>query len=318
MPQSSFLPSTNPISSATCLSTNRIYAAILIETNIFSPMASFCNGSLPPRPSELLPHERRTIFNHFTDLLDSEQDTRLFEVNLSRWPNPLVVKQGNDILSEADTQVFFYTRADGDNSAPRIPKVVDAFVEECFCFMVMEKISGLRLSDISDEDDDDTIELAAAAVKWLSSQLPWIPKACFGRISSTYDPVWHPFFKDHRAPSHFADAKSLVVYVAEVSKRCRSKLAFNTTNFGNDCIYHADITKDNFLLNSGRICIVDFQHIGVLPEIFQIYAFFNNDSTFAQNVGKRLGFWPSTDADSMVAISAVLQQSGGKGRFTCT
>jgi hypothetical protein len=48
-------------------------------------------------------------------------------------------------------------------------------------------------------------------------------------------------------------------------------------------IYHSDISKDNFLFDvtTGRIWIVDFQHIGVLPKPFQQYAFFNIGSSGA-------------------------------------
>lgn len=77
------------------------------------------------------------------------------------------------------------------------------------------------------------------------------------------------------------------------------------------CIYHSDIKKENFLLDSNRVCIIDFQHIGVLPQAFQTYASFNVNRPFAASVGRKLGYQPSRTADVMVRISIVLQQSGG-------
>ncbi len=51
-------------------------------------------------------------------------------------------------------------------------------------------------------------------------------------------------------------------------------------------IYDSDIRKDNFLIDivTGCICIVDFQHIGVLQKPFQEYGFFNIDNSFADTL----------------------------------
>jgi thiamine kinase-like enzyme len=81
------------------------------------------------------------------------------------------------------------------------------------------------------------------------------------------------------------------------------------TLLGENCIYHSDINKENFLLDSGRVCIIDFQDIGVLPQAFCTYAFFNTRD-FAASVGRRLGYQPSTIADAMARISSVIQQTG--------
>lgn len=83
------------------------------------------------------------------------------------------------------------------------------------------------------------------------------------------------------------------------------------TSLGENHIYHSDIKKENFLLDSDRVCIVDFQHIGVLPQAFCTYGFFNTGEAFAVSVGRRLGYQPSTIANAMVQISSVLQQCGG-------
>ncbi|KDQ11387.1 hypothetical protein BOTBODRAFT_459648 [Botryobasidium botryosum FD-172 SS1] len=81
------------------------------------------------------------------------------------------------------------------------------------------------------------------------------------------------------------------------------------------CIYHSDIRKENFLLDSNKVCIIDFQHIGVFPQDFQTYAFFNINKAFAASVGKKLGYQPSSNAETMVKITGVLQQCGGTAKL---
>lgn len=77
------------------------------------------------------------------------------------------------------------------------------------------------------------------------------------------------------------------------------------------CIYHSDIKKENFLLDSNKVYIIDFQHVGVLSQAFQTYAFFSVNKAFAASVGRKLGYQPSRTVDAMVKISSVLQQCGG-------
>ena len=84
----------------------------------------------------------------------------------------------------------------------------------------------------------------------------------------------------------------------------------------NLAIYHCDIRKDNFLINyyaTGQVCIIDFEHIGVLPKPFQSFAFFNSDEDFAAAVGRKLGYKASNVTKEMVMASGSLWQSGWDG-----
>ena len=109
----------------------------------------------------------------------------------------LFVKHSDDILAEASTQHFFYLLADGKESAPRVPKVFDAFTsEEGHDLMVMEKIAAPTLGDC-DISKEKAVEHVASAVTWLLNQLPSVPNTSFGRISSEKAPVWHQLFKVH-------------------------------------------------------------------------------------------------------------------------
>ena len=81
-------------------------------------------------------------------------------------------------------------------------------------------------------------------------------------------------------------------------------------------IYHSDIKKENFLLGPNKqVSIIDFQHVGVLPQEFQTYAFFNINNDFAARVGRKLGYQPSNTAEALVPISSLLQQRGGNASF---
>lgn len=81
---------------------------------------------------------------------------------------------------------------------------------------------------------------------------------------------------------------------------------------GSRHIYHSDIKKENFLLDSNKkVWIIDFQHVGVFPQEFQTYAFFNIGKGFAACVGRKLGYQPSNTAKAMVPISSLLQQFCG-------
>jgi hypothetical protein len=167
-------------------------------------------------PHELTTREREAVLAHLNGLsVLREEGMRSFELKVPGRPT-LFVKYSDDILVEAGTQHFFYLRADGDESAPRIPKVLDAFSsEESDCVMVMEKIEAPMLSDCG-ISDEAAAELAAPAVKWLLNQLPWVPDTCYGRISSGLAPVWHQFFKDHQAPKPFTNSEELAGYVSKV------------------------------------------------------------------------------------------------------
>ena len=181
------------------------------------------NIPLQSVPHELTTLEREAIVSHLEAVGKlARMEMRTFEFSLPGRP-PLFIKQGSDMQVEASTQHFFHLLATSDESAPRVPKVFDAFPSRMGSLLVMEKIAAPTLSDC-DISEEEAVELAASAVKWLLDQLPWVPDACFGRISSIIAPVWHQFFKDHEAPQAFAHSDELAEYVSRV---CISHL----TNF---------------------------------------------------------------------------------------
>lgn len=238
--------------------------------------------------------------------------TNHFDIDLEGKP-ALFVKYGGDVLAEASTQSFFHALAQ-DESAPGIPKVYDAFCEEGYCFPVMEKIELPTLSTC-EISEDDTVQSVASVVKWLLAQAPSVPPSIFGRISSEEACVWHSFFKDHWAPLPFANADALTKYVNKAFSYLPGRPK-RSISFSDDlAIYHSDICKDNFHhdIKTKKTWIVDFQHIGVLPEPFQVYAFFNTDNPFAAAVGDYLGRQRFDIANEMTRASGLLQQVDGDG-----
>ncbi|KIY63819.1 hypothetical protein CYLTODRAFT_438417 [Cylindrobasidium torrendii FP15055 ss-10] len=275
-------------------------------------------------PSKLSEVEQAVIINKLSELQKSgygHQGRHFFLISLPNRPT-LFVKHSvdGDAFTEASTQTFFHARSKADGSTPRVAQVLDVFnTDEGDYFLVMENVEGKTL-DSPEIPLNQAVEYAATAVQWLQAQLPSVPDTLFGRISSYPKeiPVWHPFFKDHRAGRVFTDASDLAASIAQVSKCCRQKQDRLSADevlklFGKPRqICHGDITLENFLVDAdGVVWIVDFQHISVLPEVFQSYACFNNGGSFAAQVGKRLNQKPASEADSLVVISGVVQATFG-------
>ncbi|GJJ09726.1 hypothetical protein Clacol_003950 [Clathrus columnatus] len=276
--------------------------------------------SLLTIPNELTQTERDRIVEYFNDIVKKDDFyTNHFDIDLEGRPTFFVKygldenEYGLDVLVEASTQSFFYALAQNDKSAPRIPKVYDAFQQDKRRFFVMEKIELPTLSSC-EISEGDAVKSAASALKWLLAQLPSVPSSIFGRISSEPSCVWHSFFKDHEAPVCFAHADALTKYVNKAFSRCAGKEKPSISSFSDElAIYHSDIRKDNFLhdIKTGKTWIIVFQHIGVLPEPFQTYAFFNTGNRFAAAVGRHLGYQPSRIAGLLTRAANLLQMTSG-------
>lgn len=266
-------------------------------------------------PDLLTEPQRKAIFTHFNSISRVERSkTNHFDFALGE--HSLFVKYGdNDLLDEASTQSFFYALAQKDSSAPRIPAVYSAFREGGRYFLVMERVALPTVATCA-ISDIEAVQGVASAVKWLLDQMPSVPSTIFGRISYRKTCVWHRFFKEQHAPVPFVNSKALGKYVDAGLSRRRGGMTSPISLPDDLAICHSDICKDNFLCNvtdvtPQRICIIDFQHISVLPKPFQTYGFFNISSSFAANVGHHLGHQPSDLANKLTTVSAVLQQTCG-------
>lgn len=112
----------------------------------------------------------------------------------------MFIKYGcGDLLAEASTQTFFHALAQKDRLAPGIPAVYNAFCENGYCFMVMEKVDLPTLVACNSIPNEYAVKMVALAVGWLLAQMPSVPASLFGRISASEACVWHAFFKDRAA-----------------------------------------------------------------------------------------------------------------------
>ncbi|TFK68004.1 hypothetical protein BDN72DRAFT_879313 [Pluteus cervinus] len=265
-------------------------------------------------PESLTELEREDIVKYFKNIPEAERmETNHFDFVRQKKPTWFVKYGDSDLLDEASTQSFFYTLAQEDGSAPRIPAVYSVFRGEGYYFFVMEKIDMPTL-ETCDIPETDAVQHVASAVRWLLDQMPLVPKTIFGRISVRNTRVWHRFFKQHEAPVPFVSSEAVSKYVNKALSRRPGQ---GTISLSDDlAIYHSDIYKRNFLYDVSnvtprRICIVDFQHIGVLPKPFQAYGFFNIGSSLAADVGNYLGYQPSDIAGALMQASGLLQRCAG-------
>jgi len=264
----------------------------------------------------LTEREKEVIFKHWKNTpLAERSSTNHFDFVREGKPTLFVKYGGHDLLDEGSTQTFFHSLAQSDSSAPHIPAVYSAFRLEGRHFLVMEKVDMPTLESCGIAEND-AIQRAASAVGWLLNQMHSIPSDMFGRISFRSTPVWHQFFKDHQAPVPFISSEALEKYINKaLSRRPGGRQAPPPAiSLSNElAIYHSDISDHNFLYDvaTGRVCIVDFQHIGVLPKPFQTFAFFNIGCPFAAAVGDHLRYQPSDVADAMAPASALLKMTAG-------
>jgi len=262
-------------------------------------------------PDVLCQTECSEIAQYFFKLPKSARiKTNHFEIELPKRPSLFVKYGDSDLLAEACTQSFFHALAQKNTSAPGIPAVYNAFRSDGYYFLVMEKVD-LPLLEAC---DPHAIESVALAVKWLLDQMSSVPNPLFGRISDTKACVWHPFFKDHRAPVAFVNTQAVTKYINEALSRCPGRAAPISLS-SELAICHSDIREDNFLFDvtADRIWMIDFQHVCVFPKAFQQYAFFNIGSSLAREVGRYLGYKKPDIAEAMTRASGLLQQMGGIG-----
>ncbi|KAF8578817.1 hypothetical protein K439DRAFT_1361046, partial [Ramaria rubella] len=268
-------------------------------------------------PEVLSQPELDQIVQYFLDL---PQKCKTIDIKLPDRP-ALFVKYGNkDLLAEATlTQSFFHALARKDPSAPGIPAIYNAFCGNGYYFIVMEKVDLPTLEDCNFIPDDYAIQHVASAIGWLLAQMPAVPPSLFGRISASEACVWHAFFKDHEVPVPFVSSKVLTKYVNKALSHHQRNMILPISLSNDLLLYHSDICKDNFLIDvtTGHICIVDLQHIGMLPKPFQQYAFFHISIPFASAIGRLLGHQPSSIVEVMTNTSCLLQQTaaGRLGKY---
>ena len=217
-----------------------------------------------------------------------------------------------DLEFQHKTQEYIHSMTLNDLNAPRVPSVVDYFaVDPNKAYLVMEFIDGTTPTN-------DAHKEVADALQWLRN-VPTPTDAKIGSIGG--GPARHDIFLDFRAPLLFTSNEALQNYMNEVSA---STLTWDNSwleldylykalrwlpaspkpadvNFSNDKLVfsQSEISERNFLVDeNGKICILNFQDITLLPESFATYTVNKGRESFVKGVAGYLD-WTSPNEDSM-------------------
>ena len=114
----------------------------------------------------------------------------------------------HSLYPQYKTQQYISKLADGDASAPRVPKIYGYFTsEQHMAYLVMEHI------EVSPTSARDAPEKVAQALQWLRS-LPAPPGLIIGPVGGGR--ARHKLFKNFTAPLPFSSKEALEMYMNRV------------------------------------------------------------------------------------------------------
>ena len=77
--------------------------------------------------------------------------------------------------------------------------------------------------------------------------------------------------------------------------------------------------EGNFVLDlTGRLCLVNFEAMGLLPELFAVYTLKTSGKPFVRNVANHLQLWTSSDLVPMQKVKEVLATCADRTPGTTT
>ncbi|TDL24555.1 hypothetical protein BD410DRAFT_786067 [Rickenella mellea] len=214
------------------------------------------------------------------------------------------VKWGGSYLHcTAETQKYVYEQAVRDPKAPRVPMVYDCFDHGNRTFLVMKFIQSS-----TPQDTKSFHQLTANAIDWLR-HCPIPPDARIGSLGG--GPARHWLFKNWEAPLLFSSTEALELYMNRALDRM-------PRGRGEYCVHIRDeplvitqslMDESNFMLDlKGRLCLLDFSHVGLLPESFAVYTV-KILKPFVREVTKYLS-WSSPNLASMSRVGEILVMAG--------
>ncbi|KDQ09002.1 hypothetical protein BOTBODRAFT_179341 [Botryobasidium botryosum FD-172 SS1] len=211
------------------------------------------------------------------------------------------IKYDNDdyLRFQYETQKYIHSMAIGDPSAPRVPEVVDYFTpDQCTAYLVMEFIDNTTPAD-------NAPEKVADALRWLAS-VPAPAGLTIGSVGG--GPARHRLFKDYRAPLLFSSKLALETYMNKALEWIPSYGRPAKISFSDDKVIftQSDMDKSNFFLDgNGKICIIDFDTVALLPESFASYTMRSGTNLFASEVAEYLD-WPRSPNQYSMARAGVI------------
>ncbi|KAJ7054758.1 hypothetical protein C8F01DRAFT_1323392 [Mycena amicta] len=217
--------------------------------------------------------------------------------------NTYFVKYGDpaSLLPQAETQKYVYEQSVDDPNAPRVPRVVEYFVKLPMAYLVMELIDAVG-------DAGNAHEQVARALRWLRS-VPVPQNAKMGAIGGGC--ARHRIFKGHQAPLLFSSIPALETYMNTALEHIPSSSRPPQMTFSGEKLVfaQADPHHTNFLLDrTGRVCLIDFEAINVLPESFASFALHVDPfgDAFVHRVSDYLEWPPSPNHESMERAACIL------------
>ncbi|KAI6015593.1 hypothetical protein EDC04DRAFT_2578344 [Pisolithus marmoratus] len=216
------------------------------------------------------------------------------------------VKYGShgSLQFEYATQKYVHHMAINDPSAPRVPEVVAYFAPDGrMAYLVMEFIDATTPAD-------GAYEKVADALQWLS-KIPVPPDVAIGSVGGGR--ARHRLFKNYEAPLLFSRKWALEAYMHRALQSIPARCRPAPISFINDKVFltQSDMDKSNFLLDgNGKVCIVDFEDVILLPESFASYTIHASWDPFVKKVAGYLGWPQSPNQKSMARVGAILQMTG--------
>jgi hypothetical protein len=259
----------------------------------------------------------------------------------------IFVKSGySSLVPEARTQEYVFALAKSDPQAPGVPEVHDIIHHSNRTYLVMEDVPVLSFNawieqeGISAEERNDRLAIATVKVAGAVSWLLTCPIPGDGKIGPIGGGLMqHEFFRNEEAGLEFFTLQALEAYVNEAGFfippqyihllrkyliQALSRLprrpgrSLRTVTFANErlLIGHSDINLDNFLYDplTGKVWMVDYQHVNVLPESFVSFAMHFNPSRFGEAVAEMVDFPRSTKLE-VLELAAIIVMQSGNGSF---
>ncbi|KIM41132.1 hypothetical protein M413DRAFT_445850 [Hebeloma cylindrosporum] len=209
-----------------------------------------------------------------------------------------------DLYCQYKTQEYLFNHSIGDPSAPRIPAVITYFApEERWGYLVSELIDPIAPAD-------DAPEAIADALRWLH-RVPVPTGLIFGPLGGGL--ARHRVFKNCEAPLRFSSIQALQTYMNRALDRVpRPHIPPNRPpdmDFLDDALIftQSDMHISNFALDKdNKICMFDFEAIGIVPESFARFTVTSRVWSFLGRVAECMGWTPDRNRESMARAGGVL------------
>ncbi|KIM41134.1 hypothetical protein M413DRAFT_445852 [Hebeloma cylindrosporum] len=203
------------------------------------------------------------------------------------------------IYYQYKTQEYLFNQSVGDPNAPRIPAVLEYFTHEDMVYLVTELIDPIMPAS-------DSPEAVAGALRWLH-RVPAPSGHILGSVGGG-NPR-HILFKNYEAPYIFSSTQALQNYMNRALDWIPPKGRPAKMDFLEDALIftQSDMHITNFALDKdNKICMFDFEDVGVLPECFARFTLTSSRDPFLARVAECLGWTKDSNSKSLGGAGSIL------------